>query len=165
MGILVEFALLVLPSVFRTPVDSFDYIAISIQCLRLFNFMILPCLYIWLRNRNDSYENDDEEQQSLLGSRLADGPPSSEGSNNAGYGAITETENQDSHNKAKKKLKKSVKKDPTVEHDFGDDDYLKNKFEDEERIAKRLKDDGNWWTYAKGFAVGVSPYFNSNVLT
>jgi hypothetical protein len=94
---------------------------------------------MWVRNRKDAYENDDEERQSLLRKKLAPRPGSEESAeeaqNSTGYGSTDNgTDSQES--------------------DRGEEDsYLKRQRESKEKIAKRLKNDGNWWTYAKGFSV------------
>jgi hypothetical protein len=137
-GLLFEITFIVIPFFSGPSMAAFDYMTVSVQVTRLFNFIVLIIFYAFLRNSGESYENDDAEQQSLLRKRLAPKPFSSEESNEnaSGYGtADTQTtENSDS---------KSVEGDSDIEEEQ----------EVRKRIEKRLKNDGNWWTYARGFTV------------
>ena len=40
-----------------------------------------------------------------------------------------------------------------------EDAVWKRHREDEEKITKRLKTDGNWWSYCKGFFVSILVQF------
>lgn len=144
-AIIVEITLLVGPSVLRRPVDAFDFISISLQSLRVCNFILLPCVYVAACNREETYENNDAERQSLLRNELAPKPSGSEESGQSAneYGATTNS----SDNGSKKK---------TEEEEASEDSVWKKQREAEEKIAKRLKADGNWWTYCKGFFVSIS---------
>jgi hypothetical protein len=141
LTILSDIILLVSLCVLQKPVELFDYISISIQSLRICNLLVLICLYVTLRNCREAYKNDDTERQSLLGPKVAprtlDSEESDRNANN--YGATTESTSEESRRKA----------------DEEDDEANTERLEDEERLAKRLKDDGNWWTYTKGFAVSI----------
>jgi hypothetical protein len=145
-----DIILLATPCVLRKPAGAFDFISISVQSLRVCSLSVLLCLYLVLRNLQNVHDNDDAERQSLL---RADGPPklsSSEesGQNPNSYGAIT---NSSSNDAAKNADEEGSKKKTDEE----DNEYFKERREDEERLAKRLKEGGNWWTYAKAFAVSV----------
>jgi hypothetical protein len=139
-GILVELTLLVVPNVFRTPTSPFDYVVTVIQVLRVGTFIAMPSLYFFLRNDNKEYDNGDAERQTLLGKKI--GPKSSEDSagNGKGYGGTA----QDSDTT------------DTASDAGSEDSWLANQRKAEEMIANRLKQDGNWFTYAKGFAVSLS---------
>jgi hypothetical protein len=143
-AIIIESILLVGPSVLRRPVDAFDLISISLQSLRVLNFILLPCVYVAARNREATYENNDAERQSLLRNELAPESPGSEGSSqNANeYGATMNSSDKGSKKK-------------TEEEEASEDSVWKKQREAEEKIAKRLKADGNWWTYCKGFFVSI----------
>lgn len=144
-AIIVEIALLVGPTVLHRPVDAFDFISVSLQSLRVCNFVVLPCVYFAARNREETYENDDAERQSLLRSELAPKASSSEESaqNVNEYGTTTDLSDDGSKKK-------------TDEEEASEDRYFKKQREAEEKIAKRLKADGNWWTYCRGFFVSTS---------
>jgi hypothetical protein len=144
-AIIVETALLVGPSVLRRPVGAFGFISISLQSLRVCNFIFLPCVYVGARNREETYENNDAERQSLLRNELVPKPSGSEGSgqNANEYGATTDSLGGGSKKK-------------TEEEEAMEDAVWKRHREAEEKIAKRLKTDGNWWSYCKAFFVSIS---------
>lgn len=128
---------------FAPPKASYDLVVTIIQSARVVLFVILPLTYFGLRNDNKEYDNADAERQSLLRKKLAPKPGSSEDSatNTNGYGG-TET-NQESET-------------TTANNSDGDDDedyWAKQDREAQELIDKRLQQDGNWFTYAKGFSV------------
>jgi hypothetical protein len=118
--------------------EVFDYMTVSVQATRLFTLFALITLYFCLRNSAEHYGNDDAEQQSLIRKKLAPKPFSSEGSAQStnGYGTAASQTSENSNAES-------------VEEDR----YTKRQRETLERVEKRLKNDGNWWTYAKGFAV------------
>ncbi len=141
MGLLSELTLLVVPNVFKPPKSPFDFTIIVLQSIRVCFFIILPLLYFGLRNDKKLYDNADAERQSLLRKKLA-GKQSSEDSSKS-YGGTTDTSNQDS--------------DTAEGSDAGSEDsWLARQREAEDKIQKRLQQDGNWFTYAKGFAVSMS---------
>ncbi|TVY92310.1 Heavy metal tolerance protein [Lachnellula willkommii] len=150
VGVAVEIGLLVFRSLLHSPVSAFDYVAIVVQALRICTFILLPASYFGFRNDKKQYENNDAERQSLLRKKLAPKPSGSEDSTlngnessndsaqASGYGTIeTTTENSDSGS----------------DTDPDEDVYLKREREAKKRIQKRLKQDGNWFTYAKGFTI------------
>jgi hypothetical protein len=141
MGVFVELTLLVVPNVFDTPDSPYDFTTIVLQSIRVCFFVILPSLYFGLRNDQKEYDNADAERQSLLRKKLA-GKKSSEDSSKS-YGGTTDTNNKDS--------------DTTkAANDAGSEDaWVLREREAEEKVQKRLKQDGNWFTYAKGFAVNT----------
>ncbi|TVY34653.1 Heavy metal tolerance protein [Lachnellula subtilissima] len=151
VGVAAEIGLLIFQSLTHSPVSAFDYVAIVVQALRICTFVLLPASYFGFRNDKKQYENSDAERQSLLRKKLAPKKPSdsenstlngNESSNDSahapGYGTIdTTTENSDS--------------DSDVDPD--EDRYLKSERAARKLIQKRLKQDGNWFTYAKGFTI------------
>lgn len=143
-AIIVEIALLVGHSLLRRPVDSFDFISISLQSLRLCNFILLPCVYVAAGNRKETYETGDAERQSLLRNEFTPKPSASgeSGPTANEYGATIDSSNDGSKKK-------------TDEEEANEDSVWKRHREAEEKIAKRLKADGNWWTYCKGFFVSI----------
>lgn len=138
IAILVEGILILISNLYSTSKDLFNIAAISLQVLRLVTLILLPCTFLRLRNRKEKYENDDEERQSLLRKKLAPKPGSDDSAESSnGYGS-TDNGSDDQ------------------ESERGEEDsYLKRQREAKEKIAKRLKNDGNWWTYAKGFSVSI----------
>ncbi|TVY75636.1 Heavy metal tolerance protein [Lachnellula suecica] len=138
-----EITLLALSNVVHSPESAFDYIEIIIRVLRICIFILLPAVYFGLRNDKKKYDNSDAERQSLLRKKLAPEPSSSEDStttpantNGNGYGSTDQTaEDSDSSD------------DPS------EDSYIKKERKAKNMIQKRLKQDGNWFTYAKGFTV------------
>ena len=142
-GLVVELVLAVVPNVFRRPNCVYDYVVIAIQGLRICIFVILPSLYFGLRNDKKEYDNCDAERQTLLAKKLAPRAGSSDdtAANGNGYGATTDANAQESD---------------TADNasDAGSEDsWLAEQRKAQELIDKRLQQDGNWFTYAKGFTV------------
>ncbi|KAL5314080.1 hypothetical protein ACEPPN_018504 [Leptodophora sp. 'Broadleaf-Isolate-01'] len=150
IGIVVELLLLVVPNVFDPPNKSFDFATLAVQILRTSCFIILPSLYFGLRNDNKLYEDSDVERQSLLQKKLGKKPLSEASTlNGNGYGTTTEN-SQDSD---------------TADNssDASEDSWLASQRKAQAKIDKRLEQDGNWFTYAKGFTIFfpyVWPYHN-----
>lgn len=140
IGVTVEPILAILPNIYESPKSPFDYITIAIQAARISTFIALIALYFTLRNDDKEYDNADAERQSLLRKKLAPKPSSSEASTE-GYGATTDTTANDSDSE---------------DEDTAKDSWLAKQKKAQELIQKRLKQDGNWFTYAKGFTVGSS---------
>lgn len=143
LGLVVESVLAVVPNVFKPPKSAFDYTFIVIQGLRICIFIILPSLYFGLRNDKKEYDNCDAERQTLLAKKLAPNASSSDNitANGSGYGATTDANAQESD---------------TADNasDAGSEDsWLAEQRKAQEMIEKRLQQDGNWFTYAKGFTV------------
>lgn len=133
------------PNVFGPPKSPYDYAVIVIQGLRVCIFTILPSLYFGLRNDKKEYDNCDAERQTLLAKKLAPKASSSDNTtangNGNGYGATTDANAQESD---------------TADNasDAGSEDsWLAEQRKAQEMIDKRLQQDGNWFTYAKGFTV------------
>lgn len=138
IGIVVELILLITPRVLLPPNSAFDIIAIIIQVLRICTFVVLISLYFSLRNDEKCYDNSDAERQSLLRKKLAPRPSGSEDSTTSGkgYGTTTDSNDQESDSDA-----------------ASEDSYTLEQKRAQDLVQKRLKQDGNWYTYAKGFAV------------
>jgi hypothetical protein len=145
IGIVSEISLLMMRNMVHLPFDHFDYFSISIYGLRIVALFALPCVYISLRNGKRKYDNDDEERQSLIRKTLIPNAFSSdenEADENS-YGTTATNGTADSKTKDKKK----------DDDDSESDSYLDGQEAAKKRIHKRLENDGNWWTYAKGFSV------------
>ena len=147
LGILVELVLIVVPNVLQGPNDAFDFACIVIQAFRIAAFVTLPSLYFGLRNDKKEYDNADAERQALLSKKLAAKGSSSDDSGND-YGTI-EDENHDSD---------------TASEAGSEDSWIAEQQKTKDLIAKRLKQDGNWFTYAKGFTVSLPPVIDKDVL-
>lgn len=104
----------------------------GIRGLRILVFIALLCLYFGFRNDAKLYDNADAERQSLLSKKVAAKPSTSEDST-TGYGTNAEASQESEH----------------VE----EDSWLEEQRKASELIKKRLEQDGNWFTYAKGFLV------------
>jgi len=151
-GIVVEITLFVLLCITRSPVDAFDYITIVIQVLRIGLFILLPAIYFGFRNDKKQYDTSDAERQSLLRKKLAPKPSSSEDSttngngngngNGHGYGTTTNAAAEDSDS----------------EDGPEEDRWVREERRARKLMMKRLKQDGNWFTYAKGFMVRVARF-------
>ncbi|OBT67108.1 hypothetical protein VE03_04531 [Pseudogymnoascus sp. 23342-1-I1] len=143
-----EIALLILSNIFIRKYRFFDLISLSIQGLRICALVILLSFYTTLRSRK-TFDDDDEERQSLLPQNSAaksvgNGNANGNG-NGAGYGATTnssETANDSS-------------KDGSSSDSDEDDVYSKRRNKAQERVRKRLETDGNWWAYVKGFSIFI----------
>lgn len=142
IAIVVEIPFLVVPNFYDHPKTVSEFVSIAIQAVRIATFIILISLYFGLRNDRKQYENLDTERQSLLGKKLTPKQGSEDSAaTGKGYGATT-TENGT----------QSETSDNASEAE-SEDSWLADRRKAEEKIAKRLKQDGNWFTYAKGFAV------------
>ncbi|KAI9738060.1 MAG: hypothetical protein M1818_005488 [Claussenomyces sp. TS43310] len=140
VGIIFEVTLIVLSNIFRPPQGAVDLMVLSLQALRICFLLAMPFAYIFF---NDVVKNlsGDTERQSLLG-KLAPAHLgiASESSPAEGYGGTTSVS-----------VASSTTQNPDEEEE--EDWYVKKIREDKERMAKRLKENGNWWTYSKGFLI------------
>lgn len=133
-----ELILLVVPHVFAPPNSPFDFTTIVLQSIRVCFFAILPVLYFRLRNDQKEYDNADAERQSLLGKSLAGKQSSEDSSKSYGGTKDTKTQNPDTTD--------------TASSTASEDSWITRQREKEERVQKRLQQDGDWFTYAKGFS-------------
>ena len=112
--------------------------------MRIVLFIILISLYFGLRNDKKQYDNADAECQSLLRKKLA--PKQGSGgsaTNGNGYGATTTTTT----------TAENGNQSETASDAGSEDSWLAERRKAQEKVAERLRQDGNWFTYAKGFAV------------
>jgi hypothetical protein len=141
LAIVVEVALIVVPNAFDPPKSLFEIVAIVIQAVRIAILIILVSLYFGLRNDKKQYEGLDTERQSLLRKKLAPKQGSADAATGKGYGA-TATENGTQSETSE-----------NASQAGSEDSWLEEHRKAQEKVANRLKQDGNWFTYAKGFAV------------
>lgn len=147
IGLFVELCLIIFPNVFSPPTNStFDYLFLTIQAMRIFNLIALSIVYFYIRFSDNTHATIDAEHQSLL--KKTTGPSSSESStlNGNGYGTTGEAAAQDTEAADDESDTASV---------ASEDSYLARERETKEAVAKRLKEDGNWWTYLTGFSVRI----------
>jgi hypothetical protein len=140
-GIIAELMLIIMSDLVQgPPKTAYRFVLIIIQAARTCFFLALLLLYFGLHNDKKEYDNSDAERQGLLSKKLVAKASSSEESVAAaeGYGTTTDTTAQDSE---------------SVSDAESEDSWLAEQRKAQELIAKRLKQDGNWFTYAKGFAV------------
>lgn len=150
VGAAVEIGLLIFRSLMHSPVSAFDYVIIVVQILRICNFILLPASYFGFRNDKKQYENNDAERQSLLRNKLAPKPPGSEDSTLNGNESSSDSAQPPGYGTTDTTAENS---DSGSDTDPDEDRYLKSEREAKKKIQKRLKQDGNWFTYAKGFTV------------
>lgn len=141
VGIIAEIMLVVMSDIIQGPPrTAYRFVLTIIQAVRVCLFLALPAIYFGLRNDKKAYDNSDAERQALLSKKLAAKPSSSQNSvaTTEGYGTTSDTTAQESGN---------------VSETDSEDSWLAEQRKAQELIAKRLKQDGNWFTYAKGFAI------------
>ncbi|KAI9675807.1 MAG: hypothetical protein M1829_003232 [Trizodia sp. TS-e1964] len=144
----VELALFIIQVVVEYPTSLFDLAAISIQALRISLVLLLIIVYLCFRSHTSTPNTEDDEESQLLLPGNRDQNTREEQSSgtpqpSAEYGTINaETSNQE-----------YVEESSDSELSFVED-----KNEAQERLAKRLRNDGNWWTYVKGFSVSQLPW-------
>lgn len=118
-----------------------DLAFITIQVLRLCCFLALTFLYFGFRRDTNSYTRNNPERQSLLRINLSSNTPCAESAeNDTAYDSAPAVEGQDSM---------SIEEDAAT----SEDEWLAKRQKAKERILKRLKQNGNWFTYIKGFSV------------
>jgi hypothetical protein len=131
IGICVELTLLILPNVYSPPNATFDYVVIATQCFRVVTLLLLVSLFFGPRSDKKEYDNADAEQQSLL----KNGKPGGSEDSAKGYGTASGTTTS------------------AISVAASEDSWVAKQRKAQELIEKRLQQDGNWFTYAKGFAV------------
>lgn len=141
IGILAELVLIIVSNVLHGPKNAFDLACIVIQTIRIAAFIILPSLYFGLRNNKKQYDNADAERQALLSKKLFVNVSGSDESGN-GYGTV-EDGNEDSDTA------------DSASEAGSEDSWIAEQQKTKDLIAKRLKQDGNWFTYAKGFTASL----------
>lgn len=111
-------------------------------------FIILCFLYFGLRS-NEEYTNIDPERQALLRKSLGSNASSTETiTNDNRYGTSTDATADAATDTA------TQNSDTDDDSDTGSEDgWLAQERSAEELMLKRLKQDGNWFTYMKGFSV------------
>lgn len=147
-----EVALFILSNIFIRKYRLFDLISLSIQGLRICALVVLLSFYTTLRYHK-SFEDDDEERQSLLPGNSTANTNGNANGNGVGYGATANAS----------KTADDSNKDAGNSSDSDDDGVLfKRRNQAKERVQKRLETDGNWWAYVKGFSVLFSGYLKCN---
>lgn len=134
--------LIIITNISSSPTSSGDVGSILIQGSRLSMFIILCFLYFGSLGENIGHTGNDPERQSLLRKLFPSNAANSRqtmGGNAYGRDAI-HARGQDS--------------DPTKDDEsVSDNEWLKRQRQGKEKFLKRLKQDGNWLSYVKGFSV------------
>ena len=135
--------MLVLANVSRGPATVLHFILIFTKVARISLLLLLPFVYLRLRNDKKTYEAEDAESQPLFDST---GTSKQAKANGTKYGS-TDAAAEDSGNES-------------------DDSWDERQKTAGDRMRARLDRDGSWWTYAKGFNVrpALDPSID-NVLT
>jgi hypothetical protein len=138
MAILGELILIIVHNVSHRPMSVDDLVFVAIQGLRLSLFFVLPFLYFVPRSCTKGYIGSDPERQSLLKKHLCRLEA------RTGPGSSGTTTNQPATQGSS-----TAKDSDTV----SEDSWLAQERKAKDQILKRLKQDGNWFTYLKGFSV------------
>lgn len=147
IAMLFEVVLLIIQSASHYPTSLADLSCVAIQGLRMGTFLVLTFLYFGLPHNKKDCTSGDPEQQPLLRKSL--GSISSSGglaANGNTYVSTTDATAQDLD---------------TAEdcEAVSEDVWLAEEQEAKDKMLKRLKHDGNWFTYVKGFSVRGLPSF------
>lgn len=135
--------------------DFFDISTIAIRYLSI----ILALVFYFEGNRTSKAETGtDSERQSLLkangnGVHASDSEDQSDGSQQGSYGTASDSSSDDSQ---------------SSDTDSDENPYERRQRQASEQMEKRLKEKGNWVTYAKSFLVGNAACFHmmpTNLLT
>ena len=129
--------MIIVQNVSHRPMSVDDLVLVAIQGLRLSIFLALPFLYFLPRSCTKDYTGSDPERQSLLKKHCSFAACT--GSRTSG--TSTERPATQGSNTAKDN-------DPASE-----DSWLAQEQKAKERVLERLKQDGNWLAYLKGFSV------------
>lgn len=134
--------LIIVTNISYSPTSSGDVGFVLIQGLRLSMFIILCFLYFGPLGENMGHAGNDPERQSLLRNIFRPNTARSgqtRGGSTYGRDGI-HARGQDSD---------TTKDDDSV----SDNEWLQSRRQGKEKFLKRLKQDGNWLTYVKGFSV------------
>jgi ABC-type transport system involved in Fe-S cluster assembly fused permease/ATPase subunit len=172
-----ELILLAIRGIWVAPVTRYDYVSGAICICRISLLVLLPSMY-WHGRRSGRVTGTDEENQPLLAKdpdTPADAvdatsdtaqhrvPPNGTTQNGAAHGTVQygATTNGTAANGTATNGSASTKP-TTADDDTGnlsdtselDEYYTRDKIK--EKMAKRLAENGSWWTYLKGFRVLLS---------
>lgn len=119
---------------FNPPKSHIEWALVIEKALRICLFITTLVIYFGLRIDNRIYDDSDAERQTLLHKKLGKKPDSEESTTSGnGYGATTSTK--------------------PANNTVVPDRYEIRTQQLKDAMAKRLEQDGSWYTYAKGFAV------------
>ena len=143
-----EVVLVTLSVIYRRPTTRLQFVRLGLTAFRI--SLIVSLLLLWFCERcaGRQYSQADEENQPLLSNSHVQGFSEDSGTTqgSAQYGSITTSgngaESTDLEAKYKERERKAHK-----------------------RVTDRLREDGNWWTYAKGFSVGLCRLALDSVVT
>jgi len=145
IAFIAELIFATLPLVYHRPTSSADLAQLALAAFRISLLLSLLFLLFGRRYPRARHNPSDEESQPLLASRHAQDSSEDSGRTQSSgkYGSF------------------STKGDSNaaVESASDTDWEAKDKKKEQEarnRVADRLRNDGNWWTYATGFSVRVA---------
>lgn len=149
----VEILLILLGHPAGHPRSIFGFLALSLQLGRLILLVTLFGIYLLPRIGQQGHRSNDEERQALF-RKKSDSKCSDSTEDHAkvdiDYGTTAiaaECEESD------------------VASDVGSEDsWIAGRKKASKRAAERLKNDGNWWTYAKGFSVSMPKILDTFVV-
>jgi len=130
------------------PYAGLEQAQISVQALRILLLLSLPLLTFVLPRIKAKAPHEDEEAAPLLGHSQETSEESQTSTGTSKYGS-TGTDSTVTGITSTGQTEEVV------------DEYAKKERENRERMEKRLKETGNWWTYARRFTVGRQPIFMS----
>lgn len=134
--------MILMPNYSRHPVSATDFGFIIIQSLRLTLLIVLILLYMVPCSESTAFAASDPERQPLLGKILRSKATITRFATD-GNTYRTNPSQTDSQATDATKSNDSVTEDP----------WIMKERKAKEMIMKRLKQDGNWVTYIKGFSV------------
>lgn len=136
--------MLILQNTSHYPASLADLAFVTVQGVRVGTFIVLTLLYFGLRSNKKGRTSGDPEQQPLL--------RKCRGTNESNRELVA---NSTAYNTA---IDITLDSDTTEDGDAAAKDvWLSSEQKVKEKIFKRLKQDGNWITYVKGFSVRMSP--------
>lgn len=148
LALVTEITLLGLSMSNLWPLNPLEYAQFGFQILRLGLLIALFVLY-FVVGRNKSWSSrEDEEAAPLLAHAQENSDSSQKFGNNSGYGS-TSTDNASKSAFA-----------TTANKDHDDDDETKETRKENEKIKRmhdRMREKGNWLTYAREFLVSIFP--------
>lgn len=128
------------------PYAGLEQAQISVQALRILLLLSLPVLSCVMSRIKAKAPHRDEEAAPLLGHSQETSEASQTSTGTFKYGST-------GTNATVTVITSTGQTEEVV------DEYAKKERENRERMEKRLKETGNWWTYARRFTVGRQPIF------
>jgi len=130
------------------PLTSMEIFEVSTSALRYLAFALSILFYFEVAGSTKKEEGTDSERQSLLQSAEENGQKADQanGERPNGYGAATDADSNAT----------TDANQTTASTETAESPWEKRQREAREQMEKRLKEKGNWFTYAKSFLVCLS---------